>query len=41
MLQLRRFAHGQKNIRVWGPITDVEEEIAALHIAFWKRGVHR
>jgi tRNA(Arg) A34 adenosine deaminase TadA len=32
------FAHGQKNVRVWGPITDVEEEIAALHIAFWKRG---
>jgi tRNA(Arg) A34 adenosine deaminase TadA len=32
------FAHGQKNVRVWGPIAEVEEEIAALHIAFWKRG---
>lgn len=32
------FAHGQKDIRVWGPITEVEAEIAALHIAFWKRG---
>jgi len=32
------FAHGQKNLRVWGPIAEVEEEIAALHIAFWKRG---
>ena len=31
------FAHGQKNIRVWGPIAEVEAEIAALHIAFWKR----
>ena len=31
------FAHGQKNMRVWGPIAEVEEEIAALHIAFWKR----
>ena len=32
------FRHGQKNVRVWGPITEVEEEIAALHIAFWKHG---
>jgi tRNA(Arg) A34 adenosine deaminase TadA len=32
------FARGQKNIRVWGPIAEVEDEIAALHIAFWKRG---
>ncbi len=31
------FAHGQKNIRVWGPVAEVEEEIAALHVAFWKR----
>ena len=31
------FAHGQKNVRVWGPIAEVEAEIAALHIAFWKR----
>jgi tRNA(Arg) A34 adenosine deaminase TadA len=34
------FAHGQKNIRVRGPVTEVEEEIAALHIAFWKRSTH-
>jgi tRNA(Arg) A34 adenosine deaminase TadA len=31
------FAHGQKNIRVVGPVTEVEEEIAALHLAFWQR----
>ena len=31
------FAHGQKSMRVWGPIAEVEEEIAALHLAFWKR----
>ena len=31
------FAHGQKTMRVWGPIAEVEEEIAALHLAFWKR----
>jgi len=32
------FAHGQKDIRVWGPVPEVEDEIAALHIAFWQRG---
>ena len=32
------FASGQKDIRVWGPVTEVEEEIAALHMAFWQRG---
>jgi tRNA(Arg) A34 adenosine deaminase TadA len=31
------FAHGQKGIRVWGPVVEVEAEIAALHVAFWKR----
>ena len=31
------FAHGQKAIRVLGPVAEVEAEIAALHIAFWKR----
>ena len=31
------FAHGQKDIAVWGPIAEVEDEIAALHITFWKR----
>jgi tRNA(Arg) A34 adenosine deaminase TadA len=34
------FAHGQKNVRVWGPIAEVEDEIAALHIAFWTRGAN-
>lgn len=32
------FAAGQKGIRVWGPVAEVETEIAALHVAFWKRG---
>jgi tRNA(Arg) A34 adenosine deaminase TadA len=31
------FAHGQKNIRVHGPVPEVEAEIAALHAAFWQR----
>ena len=31
------FAHGQKDIRVWGPVAEVEAEIAALHLAFWQR----
>jgi tRNA(Arg) A34 adenosine deaminase TadA len=31
------FAHGQKSIRVVGPVPEVEAEIAALHIAFWQR----
>ena len=31
------FATGQKGIRVWGPVPEVEAEIAALHAAFWKR----
>ena len=31
------FAHGQKAIRVIGPVAAVEAEIAALHFAFWKR----
>lgn len=30
------FSHGQKAIRVWGPIDAVVEEIAALHVEFWK-----
>ena len=34
------FAHGQKAIRVWGPVAEVEAEIAALHIGFWQRGPH-
>ncbi len=32
------FAHGQKSIKVWGPIAEVEAEIVALHTTFWKRG---
>ena len=31
------FAHGQKPIRVIGPVAAVEAEIAALHLAFWQR----
>ncbi|MEP4890086.1 MAG: nucleoside deaminase [Aliiglaciecola sp.] len=30
------FDRGQKAIKVWGPIDAVAEEIAALHINFWK-----
>jgi tRNA(Arg) A34 adenosine deaminase TadA len=30
------FSRGQKAIRVWGPINAVVEEIAALHVEFWK-----
>jgi tRNA(Arg) A34 adenosine deaminase TadA len=29
------FARGQKAMRVWGPVPEVEEEIAALHRRFW------
>jgi tRNA(Arg) A34 adenosine deaminase TadA len=31
------FAHGQKAIRVWGPVPEVEGEIAGLHERFWRR----
>jgi tRNA(Arg) A34 adenosine deaminase TadA len=30
------FAHGQKAMMVWGPVPEVEEEIAALHHEFWR-----
>jgi tRNA(Arg) A34 adenosine deaminase TadA len=30
------FARGQKAVRVWGPVPEVEEEIAALHRRFWQ-----
>lgn len=30
------FDRGQKSIEVLGPISDVEEEIAAVHRAFWQ-----
>ena len=29
------FARGQKAMTVWGPVPEVEEEIAALHRRFW------
>jgi len=29
------FARGQKRIEVIGPVAEVEEEIAAVHRAFW------
>jgi tRNA(Arg) A34 adenosine deaminase TadA len=29
------FARGQKAMRVWGPVPEAEEEIAALHRRFW------
>jgi tRNA(Arg) A34 adenosine deaminase TadA len=31
------FARGQKAITVVGPLAEVEEEISALHRAFWKK----
>ena len=31
------FSRGQKRMRVWGPVVEVEEEIAALHRDFWDR----
>ena len=30
------FAHGQKAIEVIGPVAEVEDEIAALHMRFWQ-----
>jgi tRNA(Arg) A34 adenosine deaminase TadA len=30
------FRHGQKAIQVWGPVPEVEAEIAALHASFWR-----
>ncbi len=31
------FARGQKAVQVHGPFAEVEDEIAALHLAFWAR----
>lgn len=31
------FSRGQKAIRVWGPVPEVEAEIAVLHERFWQR----
>ena len=33
------FAPGQKSVRVWGPVVEVEAEVAALHARFWLRGI--
>ena len=30
------FARGQKAMKVWGPVVEVEEEIAGLHRDFWR-----
>lgn len=30
------FARGSKPVRVWGPVPEVEDEIATLHRSFWK-----
>lgn len=30
------FARGQKSMQVWGPVPEVEDEIAALHRDFWR-----
>ncbi len=32
------FARGQKAVQVVGPVAEVEEEIAAQHRDFWRRG---
>jgi hypothetical protein len=32
------FARGQKAVEVIGPVAEVEDEIAALHRGFWRRG---
>ena len=29
------FARGQKDVQVIGPVPEIEDEIAALHRAFW------
>jgi tRNA(Arg) A34 adenosine deaminase TadA len=29
------FTRGQKDVRVWGPLAEVEDEIGALHRTFW------
>ena len=31
------FARGQKAIEVVGPVAEVEAEISALHVSFWKK----
>ena len=29
------FARGQKSIRVWGPVAEIEDELVAVHQRFW------
>ena len=31
------FAHGQKAIKVWGPVANVVDQIAELHQDFWRK----
>jgi hypothetical protein len=31
------FERGQKSIEVMGPVSEVEQEIAALHVNFWQQ----
>jgi tRNA(Arg) A34 adenosine deaminase TadA len=30
------FSRGQKPIRVWGPVADIEDELAEVHERFWR-----
>ena len=30
------FQHGQKEIKVWGPFSELENEILSLHLDYWK-----
>ena len=30
------FKHGQKPVRVWGPVDDLKETVLSLHNEFWK-----
>ena len=30
------FEHSQKNVKVWGPIPELEAELVAPHLGFWK-----
>ena len=31
------FARGQKAIRVWGPLPEIEDELARVHVQFWHK----
>jgi hypothetical protein len=30
------FAHGQKDVKVYGPVAEASEAIAALHRRYWR-----